>query len=419
MCIQPTRIDAHTAVPCRLCWQCRASRVNDLVGRCLAEQAVSDQTLAVTLTYCGDTPNAVILAYRDVQLFLKRLHKAGYDCRYFVVGEYGGKKGRAHWHIILFLRGKTFEIVEVGQRENDWQVVLPRFEDDDEARVQWEPWSKPAENRGFVYVQHPDYGGFQYLLKYVLKPDGHVGIKKAQMSKYPPLGHDFFVNMADDLVEKRLPVQLPTYQFANVRDKNGKHISFCLRGRMREIFLDRYRTMWRMQYAEPEPQSDWYAEKYDEKVEAARLIEWTKEKSNEYEKFVIGPMMDRLRTAKAAAGAAYAAAEKEKIAAWDAIAPVWLPRSLYWHDFTHAGKPARIRAFKEGYALVDLGDGKEPWRVGAVENGNRKDVEEQLLRTRLRPSALSQLVPWLLFIWSQDLRSYLDRFGTMPACRVG
>lgn len=269
MCVAPNRLPDGTQVACRGCWQCRENRLNDLVGRCLAEQHISDQTLAFTLTYCGDTPNAAYLCYQDVQHFLKRLRNAGYAPRYICAGEYGSKKGRAHWHLVLFLSGKVLDIVDADERKSDWQVVLPRFDNDDAARIQFAPWSAPSDGRGFVYVQHPDFGGFRYLMKYALKDQASGGSARClSMSKKPPLGFRFFMEMADDLVDRRLPVQAPSYQFMRVSD-GELHREFWLQGRMRELFLDRFRTMWRLRFGEVEPHSDWYDEHYAAKVTKA------------------------------------------------------------------------------------------------------------------------------------------------------
>ena len=163
MCIAPVKLDDGTEVGCRECWQCRKRRVNDYVGRCIAESKFSKKTYAVTLTYDGDQGvNAVTLIYKDVQNFLKRLRKK-HKCRYIVTGEYGSAKGRSHWHIILFFK-------------DSWPEVTAN------KRVDWKYWT-----HGFSYFQEPDWKGFEYCLKYVLKDqtsrqsDSHLA-----MSKKPP-----------------------------------------------------------------------------------------------------------------------------------------------------------------------------------------------------------------------------------------
>lgn len=160
MCIRPNTLDCGTEVGCRECWQCRKRRVNDLVGRCIAESKFSQKTYAITLTYKpSEGVNAVTLIYKDVQDFLKRLRKK-YKCRYIVTGEYGSAKGRAHWHIIVFFKDKCPEV-------------------DQNKRVQWKYWP-----HGLVYFQEPDWKGFEYCLKYVLKDqssrtaDSHLAMSK-------------------------------------------------------------------------------------------------------------------------------------------------------------------------------------------------------------------------------------------------
>lgn len=92
MCLTPIRLKDNTPVACRYCARCRANRINDLVGRCIAEQAASSATFSVTLTYAGDVPQAAALQYADFQKCLKLLRRHGYSVRYIVAGEFGEKK---------------------------------------------------------------------------------------------------------------------------------------------------------------------------------------------------------------------------------------------------------------------------------------------------------------------------------------
>lgn len=240
MCLTPVRLKNGTHVACRGCRICRSNRLNDLVGRCIAEQAVSDEVFAVTLTYGGgDIPAATILYYRHVQLMLKLLRRDGYCVRYICAGEYGTEKGRAHWHIILFFDGKGPDV----------QI---------EANVQWKYWP-----HGHCYFQHPDYRGFRYALKYALKSESSgPAVKSVSMSKKPPLGHAFFMQLASDLVKKRLPVHSPEYSFAHIHDRNDRARRYWLQGRMREMFLERYCELWFEAYGVEPPWTDFLLEKY-------------------------------------------------------------------------------------------------------------------------------------------------------------
>ena len=88
---------------CRQCWRCKKNRINDYVGRCLAEAATSLHVCAITLTYAPrDDLADKVLNPRHFQLFMKLLRRAGHKVRYLVAGEYGDLKGRSHFHALLF-----------------------------------------------------------------------------------------------------------------------------------------------------------------------------------------------------------------------------------------------------------------------------------------------------------------------------
>lgn len=241
MCLAPVRLndENRTTVACRHCAICRQNRLNDLVGRALCEQTTAFSTVAVTLTYAGDVPSAAVLTYSDVQKFLKGLRKAGHEVRYICCGEYGSKKGRAHWHIILFFYGDE-----------------PEYSLDE--KINWKFWP-----HGFSYFQRPDMNGFRYIMKYALKDiDDPNHTRKPTMSKKPPLGYQFFMDLARDHVEKRLAIYSPEYSFAGVKDSKGQTRKFWLQGRMRELFLERYCDLWRARYGEEPPYTDFLYEKY-------------------------------------------------------------------------------------------------------------------------------------------------------------
>lgn len=245
MCMEPHNLGEGVLVACRNCWQCRANRVNDLVGRCIAENETSSASIAVTLTYAGDAPNSAVLVYRDFQLFMKRLRKRGYDARYIVAGEYGSTKGRAHWHAVLFFKGEAPETAETLARREPWQIVLDR-------RFNWEPWP-----HGYAFAQQPDMGGYAYILKYALKntaadvAKGHLA-----MSKKPPLGHEYFQEYARRYVAQGLAPQDLFYSFGHVFDAERKRKRFLMQGKTRENFIERYIEEWRATYEAPCPISE-------------------------------------------------------------------------------------------------------------------------------------------------------------------
>lgn len=95
-------------VPCGRCYNCIERRVNDWVFRCTQEQKRSSSSYFVTLTY--DTTHVPIsekgrmtLDKKDFQDYMKRLrHHFKAPLKYYMCGEYGSKKWRPHYHVILF-----------------------------------------------------------------------------------------------------------------------------------------------------------------------------------------------------------------------------------------------------------------------------------------------------------------------------
>jgi hypothetical protein len=240
MCITPNRLDDGTEVACRKCKLCIRNRKSDWIGRCLAESKFSDKTYAVTFTY-ADTANAnaVTLVYKDFQDFMKRLRK-DYNVRYIVAGEYGTKKGRAHWHAILFFKGEYPEI-----KENK--------------RVDWKYWK-----HGFTYFQQPDWKGLRYILKYVMKDqDADSADAHLAMSKKPPLGYGFFNDLALQHVEQGIIPRSFMYKIAGVRTDKGKELKFMMQGKTRDNFMNALKDGWKEKYGK-EPQSEFYDE-WDEK----------------------------------------------------------------------------------------------------------------------------------------------------------
>lgn len=91
------------SVPCGKCIPCTINSRQDWIIRLRHEHRAAKSALFVTLTYAPKyCPDSVVK--RHVQLFLKRLrkHDKTNRLRYFAVGEYGTKRQRPHYHLLLF-----------------------------------------------------------------------------------------------------------------------------------------------------------------------------------------------------------------------------------------------------------------------------------------------------------------------------
>lgn len=120
--------------------------------RLMQEDRIAISSLFVTLTYDTDhvpiSPKGFMtLDYTDVQKFVKRLRKLSVDpkgqpIRYFCVGEYGTKKMRPHYHLIMF-------------NTNEENIVSA--------------WSLDGIPIGGVYFGKVSGASVAYTLKYMMK----------------------------------------------------------------------------------------------------------------------------------------------------------------------------------------------------------------------------------------------------------
>lgn len=185
-------------VRCTKCSECVSERVNDWVGRCMAEADHATAGYSLTLTYADDhgseSPDAhKRLFYPDFQRFLKRLRFDGYKVRYLVAGEYGSRRKRAHWHTVLFFSG-----------------AVPEFELDQDEWM-WSMWP-----HGFTYGCKADGKAYRYVCKYIAKDQFDPEFQQNfHMSKKPPLGAEFFKQLARSYVDKGIFPHNPEYWFAD------------------------------------------------------------------------------------------------------------------------------------------------------------------------------------------------------------
>ena len=105
----------YIQVPCGKCAECRKQRVNEIIQRCLIESMFS-HVFFITLTYDDkhlpcitiDGEKFYYADYEHIREMFDRFRKAygkvlGRDFRYICVNEYGERKHRPHFHILLFV----------------------------------------------------------------------------------------------------------------------------------------------------------------------------------------------------------------------------------------------------------------------------------------------------------------------------
>lgn len=184
-CIRPTQFKSKGAFNrCGQCMPCRITKRAEWTTRLVLEYRFNNNLGAfVTLTYAPehlrdcDKYKGGNLHKPDLQKFIKRFRKhlgTGKRISYYAVGEYGGRSGRAHYHLCIF--GLEAPLIE-RLVSKSWKLGLTQTDD----------LAKDGFNR------------MKYTLGYTLKKltsesavKKHIGDNRepefSLMSRHPPLG---------------------------------------------------------------------------------------------------------------------------------------------------------------------------------------------------------------------------------------
>lgn len=235
MCMSPNHIwqdkgngYEQIPVPCKTCSLCRSNRLNDYIGRCLCELATSDWAKAVTLTYRPgpdggprDDLAEVVFNPQHVRQFIMNLRNSGLKIRYLITGELGEKKGRVHYHAILFGKG-PLPRVSIKKKQ---QRYSPLWE---EGRTHVDAWP-----HGHVFVDSKvDQKSIRYVCKYILK-DWDKTETWFTCSKKPSLGTEWFERKADRAVAD--DVMPRSFEYAPPGGTPGKN--YMITGATRRNYL--------------------------------------------------------------------------------------------------------------------------------------------------------------------------------------
>ena len=127
MCSSPWTRPNGGPVKCGQCMECRLAYSREWAIRITHEARMHDKSCFLTLTYDDVClPRFGQLVKRDLQLFFKRLRKAGYKFRYVAAGEYGDKSRRPHFHVALFGEDFSADRIPYGFGVNKDQMYVSR-----------------------------------------------------------------------------------------------------------------------------------------------------------------------------------------------------------------------------------------------------------------------------------------------------
>lgn len=173
-------------LPCGQCIGCRLERSRRWAVRLMHEATLHEENSFLTLTYDEDhVPSDGSLNVKHFQDFMKRLRKrSGAPLRFFHCGEYGERRGRPHYHCILF--GEAFRADR--QEIEPTQTGLPQYE----SEALTETWGMGRCTIGEVTFESAAYVA-RYALKKITgdKADDHYHGRKPEyvtMSRRPGIG---------------------------------------------------------------------------------------------------------------------------------------------------------------------------------------------------------------------------------------
>lgn len=263
MCKNPrlliTKTGRSVTIACQVCSLCKANYLKDWHGRCRAERETCVDAHAITLTYGPDLETGEkdhvrsrALVYDDVQKMFKRLRFAGYEFRYLVAGEFGSKKNRSHWHLLMFWKNK----------------VPPHEIQENFMQEEW-PY-------GYSWWDEVNDASIKYVIKYILKDRGDkAAVRNFYMSKRPPLGADYICLLAERYVDQQLAPQSETYRFPEVRVKvkvakgeapRTKPVEFYMSIATKRLFIEHYLKCWYAKYNRHPPESQMIEDYLDSKA---------------------------------------------------------------------------------------------------------------------------------------------------------
>lgn len=200
MCVTPyittDRHGAVVAVPCGKCIQCLRDFQNQWSFRLSQECKRSVLPLFITLTYndahlpIGEDEKGRIhsvLVKKDLQNFIKRFRRynpqLSKSCRYFAIGEYGSKKNRCHYHLVLILpelRWTDF------RRKSLLLHYLKKRVD--------HAWTLDHQQIGYTKVKPCEDGQITYITKYMNKLDKRPHLVKPFRLMSKSIGLNFLTD---------------------------------------------------------------------------------------------------------------------------------------------------------------------------------------------------------------------------------
>lgn len=158
-CVSPIFLRSQNRlVPCGRCWFCRSQVRAQWDFRLLVQASFSQGAYFLTLTYDDNniplTSNGFPTLFADhLTSYWKTLRNQGFSFSYFAIGEYGGRFGRPHYHVLLFMH-RYFHPIYL---KHFWRYGNVRIDACEPASIHYvcKFHVTPKERDVFSYVRRP------------------------------------------------------------------------------------------------------------------------------------------------------------------------------------------------------------------------------------------------------------------------
>ena len=226
------------------------------------EASMHKENTLVTLTYNNEhLPKDGTLLIEDVQAFIKKVRKAypKVKLKYFGCGEYGEKKARPHYHLILF--GMEFEDKVYYKH----RTPKSRFSNVTEPYPVWRsPTLDKLWNKGRTEIGTVNFKSAAYLARYVLEKVNGEGkeehYKRYECDQHGEVIREYELKPEFGIMSRRPGIGAAWFE---------KYINDCRKG---FITLDGQKVTLPRYYRKLLEKSDEAAAKADKRTRKSKLL---------------------------------------------------------------------------------------------------------------------------------------------------
>lgn len=151
-------------VACGRCLPCRKQRAREWALRLIHEKPYSLYQNFVTLTYDEKhCPKCYSVIKREAVRYIKKLRKVtGSKIKYYMCGEYGGKNGRPHYHLLVYVYDNKYDDIY-------WSGKMVMSKNKEFSHWEKEPIYSLLWGKGSVMVGNVTEGSIYYVVEYIDK----------------------------------------------------------------------------------------------------------------------------------------------------------------------------------------------------------------------------------------------------------